>query len=392
MRDKRRIKINILRKSIPIFLGLTLFLIPINTIEAVSREDELLRQRQYKEQQKESAEKNAAEKAEDANYYKKQVSNLNNQIEETENALVSTESKISKTQEKIEELKLKIITEEDNLAREKNKMNKVVASWYMEGEEGLLEALISSDNLSEMITREQYYDSIKQHVETAMEKIEKLKNELNKQKAQEETEKKELKFTQQEQVSYKKSIESQKFYKNRLLNSSLEDRKEYLYEVANIEQEIAYISSEIYAERQKRLQESGENLIAGSSGYPYGSTTSIDPWGFITRQCTSYAAWYWNSRLGKNWYRGEGPTGTGNAHNWPNLAARNNVGVHSTPQVGAMISWQMSSIMPYGHVAIVEKINGDGTIDVSEFNWIPYAYSYRGNVLPGNYGGYSYIY
>jgi surface antigen len=74
------------------------------------------------------------------------------------------------------------------------------------------------------------------------------------------------------------------------------------------------------------------------------------------------------------------------------LAGLNGVSVHSSPKIGGIISWQKSSLMPYGHVAIVEGINADGTIDLSEMNWTPYAYSYRKNVSPGYYGSFSYIY
>jgi surface antigen len=97
--------------------------------------------------------------------------------------------------------------------------------------------------------------------------------------------------------------------------------------------------------------------------------------------------------LGKSWQRGEGPTGTGDATNWPNLARRQGYSVSSTPHIGAIISWNAGSLTSgYGHVAIVEKINTDGTIDVSEYNWTPLSYDYRKNVDPGDYGSYSYIY
>jgi surface antigen len=39
----------------------------------------------------------------------------------------------------------------------------------------------------------------------------------------------------------------------------------------------------------------------------------------------------------------------------------------------------------YGHVAIVEAVNGDGTVAISEYNWVPYKYSFRAVVNPYNY-------
>ena len=37
-------------------------------------------------------------------------------------------------------------------------------------------------------------------------------------------------------------------------------------------------------------------------------------------------------------------------------------------------------------------VNSDGTIDVSEYNWLAYQYSYRQFVTPSDYGNYNYIY
>lgn len=128
----------------------------------------------------------------------------------------------------------------------------------------------------------------------------------------------------------------------------------------------------------------------GGSGYPFGGIDQPDPWGFLTRECTSYAAWYWNSVLGKDFINTR--PGSGSAYNWPALARDQGYSVSSNPRINAIISWQQSASMPYGHVAIVERVNSDGTIDVSEFNWRPYVYTYRSGVNPSRYGSYSYIY
>jgi len=117
------------------------------------------------------------------------------------------------------------------------------------------------------------------------------------------------------------------------------------------------------------------------NGYPFANsdTNGVDPWGFYYRQCTSYAAWYFNAVEGASWYNTR--PGSGSAWNWPVLAADQGYSVGSTPRAGAIASWDRGGLFGnYGYVAIVESVNIDGTINVSEYNWIPYSYSERNNV------------
>lgn len=134
-------------------------------------------------------------------------------------------------------------------------------------------------------------------------------------------------------------------------------------------------------------------VTPGIDEYPFLDTLGpgvADPWGFYTGQSTSYCAWYWNIVLGREWHR---VPGYGDAWGWPHAASSNGASIFTTPQVNAIISWNRSSTAPWGHVAIVRNVNIDGTIDVSEYNYIaPNAYSYRSSVTPAAYGSYKYIY
>lgn len=65
----------------------------------------------------------------------------------------------------------------------------------------------------------------------------------------------------------------------------------------------------------------------------------------------------------------------GNASTWAMAAAANGYRVDNTPSVGAIAQWNAysgSGIGYYGHVGIVESVNSDGTITISEMN--NYAY------------------
>ena len=340
-------------------------------------------------QQAAAAQAAADQKAKEAAAVQNQISVVNTQIDESQNALNQTVGQISDAEKNIEELTAKIKVEEENLAKQKEKLNAIISNWYMEGDSGFIEVVMSSDNLSQLVEKQQYYSSIKQQISTTMDKINQMKAELNQKKADQEAKKAELESLKTQQTSYKNSIEYQKTQKTNILNMTVAQQTSYLAQVEKLKKDIASISAAIYAERQKNKY--NESIVYGSSSYPFSAIDEPDPWSFLTRECTSYAAWYWNVKLGKSWTNTR--PGSGSAWNWPALASDQGYSVSSTPRVGAFITWQASSLTSqWGHVAIVEKVNGDGTIDLSEYNWSRYSYTYRKNVTPGNYGGYSYIY
>lgn len=62
--------------------------------------------------------------------------------------------------------------------------------------------------------------------------------------------------------------------------------------------------------------------------------------------------------------------------NWAGNAANDGYQVNNTPSVGSIMQ---STPGPYGHVAYVERVNGDGSILISEMNYTygPYNMNYR---------------
>lgn len=114
----------------------------------------------------------------------------------------------------------------------------------------------------------------------------------------------------------------------------------------------------------------------------------VDPWQFYNRECVSFVAWRINVQMG--WKPGEpwkfssatlDMTGNGNANNWGSYAGRKGYKVDSNPAPGAVAWWGgavNNGIItgPIGHVAIVSKVNDNGTVDIEQYNASPpYAYS-----------------
>ena len=128
------------------------------------------------------------------------------------------------------------------------------------------------------------------------------------------------------------------------------------------------------------------NCYIDSNAWSYG----IDPWGYGCRQCVSYTAWKALQKSGRPamyW---------GNANQWPNSARNRGYTVSTTPRAGS-VGVMMSG--PYGHVVWVESVNGNGTINISQYNYwlrgMPNGgwghYSEFKNVSPSAYQAYIYI-
>lgn len=117
----------------------------------------------------------------------------------------------------------------------------------------------------------------------------------------------------------------------------------------------------------------------------------IDPWGFFYKECTSYVAWRMNrDAVDDNSFTNLMDDGHwGNGAYWNENAEKLKWEVNNTPAVGAIAQWDAWT---YGHVAYVEKVNSDGTVNVSEYNF-PSAsnqnkkltYGERSNIAATNY-------
>ncbi len=332
----------------------------------------------------------AKAKADQAAQIQGQISVISGQINATQSALDQTNGNIAGTQTTIDDLTDQIAAQESKLVDEKNKLDEVVSSWYMEGSSGFFQTLFSSKSLSDMVSKQQYYDSIKQQVTNTMDQINDLKAQLAAQKSDQQTKMASLQSLQQQQSSYKSSVENQKSLQTQMLNMTLAQQQQYLALVAKLQNDISHISADLYAQRMK-----SSPGVAGALGYQYMQPPNVyvlDPWNFYESECTGYAAWYWNDVLGKHWVNTR--PGSGSAWNWPALASDQGYSVSQTPRVGAIISWQASYLSSdWGHVAIVQAVHSDGTIDVSEYNW---SYNHGGdiktNLNPSSRGPYSYIY
>lgn len=118
----------------------------------------------------------------------------------------------------------------------------------------------------------------------------------------------------------------------------------------------SYLNSKSSA-KSSSISSSSSNSVALSANYNVKAGNAY-AWG----NCTWYA---YNRRpdIGSFW---------GNASTWAVSARAAGYRVDQTPAVGAIAQWNAYAnpyIWGYGHVAIVESVNGDGTITISDMNY-----------------------
>jgi surface antigen len=101
----------------------------------------------------------------------------------------------------------------------------------------------------------------------------------------------------------------------------------------------------------------------------------VDPWGFYNRECVSFVAWRMNRDGGAGTFTNGMRGGHwGNADEWAQNAQRLGIAVNTTPTVGSVAQWDANeqsqgfTAGSAGHVAYVYAVNGDGTVDVEEYN------------------------
>ena len=315
------------------------------------------------------------------------IDSLQSQIATAENDVNLSVQKINLTTSQINQTQIDIDTKLKELQAEKIKLYETVKVYYENSQSDTLVVVVGSNSLSEAIDRTQYLEAISTQLNEQVAKINQAKADLETRKKQLENEKTSLEDQKNALVSKRNSLNAQKSQKDKLLNQSVAEKSNYMDKLEDLKKEHSNISDAIYAQRR-----ASGGISYGSSDYPFYSIDIPDPWGFLTRECTSYAAWYLNEKEGKNWYNTQ--PGRGSAKYWDEIANTLGWTVSSSPKVGAAISWKgpLYSGDQWGHVAIVEAVNSNGTIDISEYNWVKYSYSYRSNVNPGIYGSYVYIY
>jgi surface antigen len=297
---------------------------------------------------------------------KAQTDTLENKISQIQLEVDQLQSQLSANELKNNQLLDSIKAEEANLKIQKDLLGKQLKAIYIEGQTSTLEMLASSNSISDFLDKREARIRLKEKISGLVTEVENSKEKLEK-----------------EQTEVANLIEDQK-----LMTIQLDTKKSEVADILNrTKGEEANYQAEIVAQKaeKSRLQteqaaataaslapkRGGISYISSSGvrngGYPdYWNNLPLDAlvdnWGMYTRECVSYTAFkVWQSgRYMPYW------GGVGNANQWPGNARRAGIPVDRAPQVGDVA---VSMEGYYGHVMYVERVNSDGTIYVSQYNY-----------------------
>jgi surface antigen len=104
--------------------------------------------------------------------------------------------------------------------------------------------------------------------------------------------------------------------------------------------------------------------VRNSSGQIVGNVQNSSR-GFGYRNCTDWAAFRAQQLTGILVPYG---TAMGDAKDWNEKGAVAGYTVDDTPEPGDIAVWEATSTNSFGHLAVVESVNDDGTVTVSEYN------------------------
>jgi peptidoglycan DL-endopeptidase CwlO len=288
---------------------------------------------------------------------KNQANTLSNRVALINAQMAQNQTALQLAQIKHQKVGLELEAASTKLIQQKELLGENLRVIYLRGKLSTLEMLVSSQSLSEFLDQQQYLSELKQKIHTTVESVGRLKAQLEKQRQEQA----DLIAVQHGLIN---TLGQQRGEVSGLLTATRGEEARYQAKIAADKQEITRLQAAQAAEiaaRSRRVS------TGGSGGYPAVWANApkdayVDDWGFYTRECTSFAAW-WRDAHG---YRqpGWGFMGYADAKTWPNWARSSGFRVDGTPEYGAIAVYQGGT---YGHVGIVIAVMGN-QIKMANYN------------------------
>ena len=310
-----------------------------------------------------------------ASSYQDAINQLQSQINAVQSSINDNEAQQTATQQQITADQAQIDQERAYLASD-------IKAMYVDGTPSTLEVLATSKNLSDFVDKQEYRTSVQNKLQTTMQQIAALQSQLQDKK---------LKLNQllDDMQTQKSQLDSDESQQATLLSYNQSQQDTLNSQISANNAQIASLRAQ-QAAALAAATGSGGNSAVGSSivfhnmsaaqncggGYEYCSSALDDwvndPWGLhYARECVHYVADELSLRgyyIPYNLF-----VGHGNAYQWVGVATSSGAAqLVSDPQPGDVVYMPIGSL---GHVAIVDSVNADGSLHVSQMNWYPGLYS-----------------
>lgn len=291
-----------------------------------------------------------------AGSYQAAINQLQTQIDTIQSQIANNESQQAQLQQQI-------VADQQQITEKKQQLSADVKAMYIDGQMTTIEELASSKNLSDYVDKEEYRTNVQNQLDAKIKEIGALQAQLQAKKEQID----QLLATEKSQNAQLSSDQSQQ---NQLLSYNEGQQAAYNSQISANSSQIASLRAQQLAANSRF---SGGSFAAGSGpacggGYPgvwcnAPQDSVIDSWGMYNRECVSYTAFkvaqsgrympYWGGR--------------GNANQWPSNAQA--AGIPMDYGGGARPGdVAISTRGTWGHAMYVESVNGNGTVNISQYN------------------------
>jgi surface antigen len=291
---------------------------------------------------------------------------LAGKLEQIRLETASLQNKIDLNEAQNAKFKSEITKAEARITENKKILAENIKKAYVDGNISSLEILASSKSLSDYIDKQEYRDIVRNKITDLTGEVVNLKKDL---------EQKQVKVANliRDQIGLRVDLEKKQGETAKLIEDTRGQEDAYRNQVTAANAEVARLRSEQASANAAALapKRGGISYVPSSGqangGYPSvwdnaPQDSMVDSWGMYNRECVSYTAFkvYQSGRYMPYW------GGNGNANLWPGNARRAGIPVDNNPRVGDVA---IGMIGYYGHAMYVERVNDDGTVYVSQYNY-----------------------
>lgn len=297
------------------------------------------------------------------------------EIEKLNIEIAAIEANIETSVATVNDLKKQIKETEEKLDTQQTGLASLLVQMHFEDNNNPLTLLASSSTLSDFAEKQARNDTIKAQIAAGIETIKELKADLEGQKA--DVERLILEMEGQKTVIGEKRSEQSK-----IAEKYRENAAAFTADAEAAHQEMLAQVEWVRTQVQSSGNIGGPRSTSGYDTYPWRNACMYEgkgPWAVINWksggygglycQCVDYAGWkvyeYTHGRVNAEMW--------GNANMWASSAqAYSGIWVDNTPAANTVA---VSGYGGYGHVMWVESVNPDGSLNISEYNYYPYAFS-----------------
>ena len=348
-----------MKKSIILkMLGMLIVIVMLLQTTSVFANDVMKELNNKKESNQEKITETQKEKEEVTEEKKKvtaEVEKLNTQITDYENQIDELDSKISDLNSKISDSQSKLNKAEEDFTNQQKLLDSRLIAIQEAGETSYLDFLLSSEDITDLISNYYLISEIATNDTQLLEKIQKQKEEIKKAKEELESSKRELDTSKASKESVSVQLKTAKNDKDKQVAQLSEDEKKLQAKLDELRQANRSIDSQIKAEQEnvrKYIEEQNRKKAQNSNNAKTqnnqaGGTTKAGSSGFIYPVPSGYTRVTTGMYYSSGSYHGAIDFGSGGINGQPVYAVADGYVVTSTRLSGS-----------YGNYILIAHANG----------------------------------